>query len=178
MTSNQIALINARETKRHNLYTEAETARANSLNFEMSRRNMENQKEIAVLNNSTNLAIAQQNQANQRYIAELDSQTRRYTAEVAANNALNVAAINADTQRYVSQLNAQTSVQNTSATLNERIFEANLKHSEYERSQGETERHNVRDESNTQNKTVASVIGSVLNAGASLAKFALLPLGI
>lgn len=178
MTSNQIALMNARENKRHNLYTEAETARANSLNYEISRRNMENSKEIAVLNNSTNMAIAQQNQANARYIAELDASTKRYTAEVSAKNALNIAAINADTQRYVSQLNAQTSVQNTNATLNERIFEANLKHGEFERSQSETERHNVKDEGVSQTKNTVSIVGSILNAGASLAKFALLPLGI
>lgn len=178
MTSNQIALMNAKETKRHNLYTEAETARANSLNFEMSRRNMENQKEIATLNNSTNLAIAEQNRANARYIAELDASTKRYTAEVSANNALNVAAINADTQRYVSQLNAQTSVQNTQSTLNQKTFEANLKHTEFERSQSESERHNVVDEGNTKSRNVGNIIGSILNAGASLAKFALLPLGI
>lgn len=178
MTSNQIALMNARENKRHNLYTEAETARANSLNYEISRRNMENQKEIATLNNSTNLAIAEQNRANARYIAELDAETKRYTSQVAANNALNIAAINADTQRYVSSLNAQTSVQNTAATLNERVFEANLKHQEFERSQSEIERHNPVEEETSKTKNVVSVVGSILNAGASLAKFALLPLGI
>jgi len=178
MTSNQIALMNARENKRHNLYTEAETVRANNLNFEMSRRNMENQKEIATLNNSTNLAIAQQNQANARYIAELDASTKRYTAQVAANNALNIAAINADTQRYVSSLNAQTQVQTTSMNVNQRQTELNVKHQEFERSQSESERHNVIDEGNTKSRNVGNIVSSILNAGASLAKFALLPLGI
>lgn len=178
MTSNQIALMNAKETARHNLYMEAETARANSLNYESNRRNQENQKEIAALNNSTNLAIAQQNQANARYIAELDASTKRYAAQVAATNALNVAAINADTQRYVSELNRQTSIENTSATLNERTFEANLKHTEFERSQSELERHNVADEDIGKTKNIVSIVGSVLNVGASLLKLSSLPLGI
>lgn len=178
MTSNQIALYKAREEKRHNLYTEAETQRANSLNYEISRRNMENQKEIANLNNSTNLAIAQQNQANQRYIAELNSATQRQTARIAADNALNIASINADTQRYTASLNAQTSVQNTAATLNERIFEANLKHSEWETTQSEVERHNVVSEGTESTKAIGGIVGTILNAGLKLAAGVLLPLGV
>jgi hypothetical protein len=139
---------------------------------------MENQKEIATLNNANALTIAQQNQANQRYIAELNAATQRDTAAISANNALNVASINADTQRYVASLNAQTSVQNTASTLNERIFEANLKHTEFERSQGETERHNTSQETNTRYGNIGSVIGNILNAGAKLAGAFLLPLGI
>lgn len=178
MTSNQIALMNARETQRHNVQMEAETQRANSLNYENVRRGQEVQKEVAALNNSTNLAIAEANRANARYIAELDAQTKRATAEIAANNALNIASINADTSRYVSQLSSQTTMQTKSMEMNQRTFEANLKHGEFEVTQSETSRHNVVSEGNEKTRNTGSIVSSILNTVANVAKFAILPMGL
>lgn len=178
MTSNQIAAVNARETIRHDLQVEAETKRANSLNYETNRRGQMVQKEIAALNNSTNLAIAQQNQANQRYIAELNAETSRRNAQIAADNALNIAAINADTSRYVSSLNASTSIRTAQMTQNEKYFEANLKHQEYLTSQAESERHNVASETNDRYRSNTSFAGNLLNMAVNAARAALIPLGI
>lgn len=108
MTANQIAYTKAQEEQRANRAREAETIRANDLNWQLGIRSQETQKSIAQLNAATTLSKTNIETATERYKAELGAQTSKYVADRNAETQLQVASINADTSRYVADTNRQT----------------------------------------------------------------------
>lgn len=172
MTSNQIAYMKTREEQRANRAREAETIRANDLNWQLGIRSQETQKAIAQLNAATTLSKANIESATSRYNAELNAATSRYVANRNAETQLQVASINADTSRYVADTNRSTqlSVARLNAETSRYTADTAAAASRYKtdsdymlgiKESHETTRHNIISEKTEGTKAGSNVLNSV-----------------